>query len=478
MEQTNEARAEDKPAYSMPRKEDEAARQQNQENKSEVKPPKEPDKPKKELTEEQRQKQKKFIVYPLMFIIFAVVMWLIFAPSKKEEEQGQSGFNTDVPAPADNALVSDKRDAYEQDLFNRKQDERREQMQDLASMFGSGEEQAEDMPMFDEPEVKPKSDYGGGGGSSRPTETIYASANAYRDMNRTLGNFYETPKEDPEKEEMRKELEELREMAYNRQTEKETADEQLALMEKSYQLAAKYMPQNQGQPFTGQPTVTTATESKPTETYKNGKAQMNTVGQVHERIVSGLSQPMSDSTFIAEYSKERNMGFHTAVGTATQTEKNTIRACVHDNQTIIDGQAVRLRLLEPMRAGETVIPQNALVTGMGKITGERLGISITSLEYRGLIIPVELTVIDSDGQEGIFIPGSMEIDAIKEIAANLGGNLGTTINLNQQSAGDQLLTDLGKGAIQGTSQYIAKKMRTVKVHLKAGYNLMLYQKKQ
>ena len=98
-------------------------------------------------------------------------------------------------------------------------------------------------------------------------------------MNRTLGNFYETPKEDPEKEEMRKELEELREMAYNRQTEKETADEQLALLEKSYQLAAKYMPQNQGQPFTGQPAVTTATESKPTEAYKNGKAQVNTVGR-------------------------------------------------------------------------------------------------------------------------------------------------------------------------------------------------------
>ena len=238
------------------------------------------------------------------------------------------------------------------------------------------------------------------------------------------------------------------------------------------------MPQNQGQPFTGQPAVATAAESKPTEAYKNGKAQVNTVGQVHERVVSGLSQPMSDSAFVTEYSKERNIGFHTAVGTAVQTEKNTIRACIHDNQTVTDGQAVRLRLLEPMRAGETVIPQNALVTGMGKITGERLGISITSLEYRGLIIPVELTVIDSDGQEGIFIPGSMEIDAIKEIAANLGGNLGTTINLNQQSAGDQLLTDLGKGAIQGTSQYIAKKMRTVKVHLKAGYNLMLYQKKQ
>lgn len=451
---------------------------QVQENKSEVKPPKEPDKPKKEQTEEQRQRQKKLIIYPLMGLIFAVVMWLIFAPSEKEKTQEQVGFNTDVPAPTGNKLVNDKQTAYEQEMLNRKQQERREQMQDLASIFGSAEEENAEIPAFDEPREEPKRGYGGGG-SVRPEETIHASANAYRDINRTLGNFYEIPKEDPEKEEMRKELEELREMAYNRQTEKETADEQLALLEKSYQLAAKYMPPGgQGQPMPGLPSDLTAAHAKQTEDYKNGKAQIRRVGEVRERIVSGLSQPMDDSAFIAEYSRERNMGFHTAVGTAEQSEKNTIKACIHDDQTITDGQAVRMRLLEPMRIGETVIPRNVPVTGTGKIAGERLGISITSLEYKGLIIPVELTVMDSDGQEGIFIPGSMEIDAIREIAANLGGNLGTTINLNQQSAGDQLLTDLGKGAIQGTSRYIAKKMRTIKVHLKAGYNLMLYQNKQ
>lgn len=454
--------------------------EQIQEPKNEVKPPKEPDKPKKELTEEQRQKQKKFIIYPLMGIVFIIVMWLIFAPSDKEKAQEQVGFNTEVPTPADNKLLDDKQTAYEQEMLGRKQEDRRNQMQDLASMFGSGESETSTDALYDEPQAESKNTYYGGG-SARPKETIHASANAYRDMNRTLGNFYEQPKEDPEKEEMRKELEELREMAYNRQTEKETADEQLALLEKSYQLAAKYMPQNQGQAVPGQPAavaVSSAPETNPSDAYKNGKAQMNTIGEVRERVVSGLSQPMSDSVFIAEYSRERNMNFHTAVGTTGQAEKNTIKACIHESQTITDGQAVRMRLLEPMRAGETVISKNTLVTGTGKIAGERLVISITSLEYKGLIIPVELTVIDSDGQEGIFIPGSMEIDAIREIAANLGGNLGTTINLNQQSAGDQLLTDLGKGAIQGTSQYIAKKMRTVKVHLKAGYNLMLYQKKQ
>lgn len=454
--------------------------EQSQEIKNEVKPPKEPDKPKKELTEEQRQKQKKFIIYPLAVIVGIVLVWYIFAPSETEKAQEQVGFNTDVPIPTDNKLVDDKQTAYEQEMLNRKQEERRNQMQDLASMFGGGEDGDTEMPSIDEPQAEPQRSYGGGGGSARPKETIYASANAYRDMNRTLGNFYETPKEDPEKEELKQKLEELNARLEQKEaTPQTTMDDQIALMEKSYQLAAKYMPQGQGQPVPGQPSnVTTTANSKPSEAYKNGKAQMNTIGEVREQVVSGLSQPMSDSVFIAEYSQERNMGFHTAVGTTNQSEKNTIKACIHENQTITDGQAVRMRLLEPMRAGETVIPKNALVTGMGKIAGERLGISISSLEYKGLIIPVELTVIDSDGQEGIFIPGSMEVDAIKEIAANLGGNLGTTINLNQQSAGNQLLTDLGKGAIQGTSQYIAKKMRTIKVHLKAGYSLMLYQNKQ
>lgn len=449
-----------------------------EENKIDVRARSEPDKPKKELTEEQRQKQKKFIVYPLMFIVFAVVMWLIFAPSETEETQEQKGFNTEIPQAADNKLMDDKQTAYEQELMSRKQKERRNQMQDLASIFGNGEEESTEMPTIDEPQAEPKRNYGGGGGSVRPKETIHASASAYRDINRTLGNFYETPKEDPEKEELKQKLEQMQEqMAQIQSTPQSTMDEQIALMEKSYELATKYnQGQQQGMQPNLQPIVSSPVE-KDTELIKNGKAQINNVGEVRERVVSGLGQPIDDSTFIAEYSKPRNMGFHTAVGNTGQTERNTIKACVHDNQTITDGQAVRLRLLEAMRAGTTVIPQNTLVTGIGKIGGERLSITISALEYKGLIIPVELTVVDTDGQEGIFIPNSMEMSAIKEVAANLGGNLGTTINLNQQSAGDQLLTDLGKGAIQGVSQYISKKMRTVKVHLKSGYKLMLYQNK-
>lgn len=447
------------------------------ENKIETKACSEPDKPRKELTEAERQKRKKLFIYPLMVALFIGAMWLIFAPSDKDKakEQEQAGYNTEVPSPTNKQMVGDKQSAYEQELMERKQEERRSQMQDLASMFGSDDEYEED---YSEPYTEPQRSYGSGGGSSRPRETIYASANAYQDINRTLGNFYETPKEDPEKEEMRLKLEELNARLEQAESPRNAMDEQLALMEKSYELAAKYLPSGQsGAMPPTQPTVSVTETAKPVEAYKNGKAQMTPIGQVQQRIVSGLTQSVNDSEFVADYSQERNMGFHTAVGTEGKSEKNTIKACIHDNQTITDGQAVRMRLLEPMRAGETIVPRNALVTGMAKIQGERLGISITSLEYEGLIIPVTLTVIDSDGQEGIFIPGSMEMSAIKEVAANMGAGLGSSINISQQSAGDQLLTDLGKVAIQGTSQYIAKKMRIIKVHLKAGYNLMLYQQK-
>ena len=41
-----------------------------------------PEKPAKELTEQQIQQRRKMIVFPLMLLVFAAIMWLIFAPSE------------------------------------------------------------------------------------------------------------------------------------------------------------------------------------------------------------------------------------------------------------------------------------------------------------------------------------------------------------------------------------------------------------
>ena len=266
-------------------------------------------------------------------------------------------------------------------------------------------------------------------------------------------------------------------MSAEQQSPAITVNDQMALLEKSYQLAAKYMPaggNGQSASVTHTSGNETASERKAVSTGRNGKAMAFPVRQVSGQVVSALAQPMSDSTFRSEYVKERNYLFQTAVGTISQTERNTISACVHNNQTVMDGQTVRFRLLEPMSVSGREIPRNALVVGTAKLQGERLAIVISSLEYSGNIIPVELSVYDTDGQAGIFIPGSMERSAAKEIAANMGTSVGSSVNISTD-AGAQLASDLGKGLIQGTSQYFAGKMRTVKVHLKAGYKVLLYQ---
>ena len=410
-----------------------------------------------------------------MGLLFAGSMWLIFAPSEKEKAEAAqgTGFNTEMPLPAESGIIADKRTAYEQARMEEKQKERRAQMHDLADLFADKEQDketaSEDFDLLNpEAGVQPTPSYGGGG--SRPKQTIRSSAAAYEDINRTLGNFYEMPADDPEKEELRERIEELEAMmARQSAPEGSTLDDQVALLEKSYELAAKYMPAGQG--GESQAAATGKPEQKPS---RNSKAVAVPVNQVTTSVVSALAQPMDNAEFMRSHATERNYGFNTAVGNTEAAEKNTIAACVHGNQTVTDGQSVRLRLLEATNVGGVLIPRNTLVVGAARVQGERLGVEITSLEYCGSIIPIELSVFDSDGQEGIFIPNSLEVSAVKEIAANMGSSLGSSINISTD-AGAQLASDLGKGVIQGTSQYIAQKMRTVKVHLKAGYKVMLYQ---
>lgn len=417
--------------------------------------PKKEDKPKRELTPQQVQQRRKMIVFPLMFLALAGCMYLIFAPSGKEDVNVESvgGFNADIPLPAEDGIIADKQKAYEQAMISRKQQDKIQSLQDFG--FTGDDEMEEpqaEIDLMPEDDAKPQR----GGGAS--------SAYAYRDINRQLSTFYETPAVDEEKEDLKRQVAELTDRLQQQQNATPTADDQMALLEKSYELAAKYMNGGQGQ--VAQVPVTGGIDHKPDAVA---------VQAIRETTVSGLQQPMSDADFIRAYSQPRNYGFNTAVGTGYAMGKNTVAACIHQDQTLVDGQAVKLRLLEPMQAGNIVVPKNTLVAGTAKVQGERLDILVSSIEYAGNIIPVELAVFDTDGQKGLSVPSSMEQEAFNEAMANIGSGLGTSISF-AQSAGQQVAMDVTRGLLQGTSGYLAKKFRTVKVKLKAGYKVMLYAK--
>ena len=427
-------------------------------------------KEKKQLSPQELQKRKKLIIFPLMFLAFAGCMWLIFAPSSKDEVKPDEigGFNADIPLPKEDGIYSDKKTAYEQESMKAKQEDRMRSLQNFGFTLGEENKVTDNLSLTaDLPEEKPvnntRSYYGGS--SSRSGSYVQSSAYAYQDINRQLGNFYETPGKDPEKEELAKKIEELEARLYERENTQNTAEEQLALLEKSYELAAKYM--NGGQ----EQAVKQVTPTAPIQ----GKVQALPVKAITETTVSGLQTPMSDAEFIAAYSQPRNFGFNTAVGTGASMGKNTILACIHEDQSVMDGQNVRLRLLEPLQAGNIIVPKNTLLSGTARVQGERMDISISSMEYNGNIIPVELAVYDSDGQKGLSVPSSLEMQALNEGMANIGAGLGSSFTVNQ-NAGAAIVSDLTRGVLQGGSQYLSKKFRTVKVNLKANYQVMLYTK--
>jgi conjugative transposon TraM protein len=422
------------------------------------------------LSVEQKQRMKKYTVFALMGIICAGCLWFIFAPSDDEKaKQGQqSGFNANIPDPKNETMIGDKRDAYEQEQIQQKQAERMRSLEDFSALLGGETAQpAGDLVLLDD---EPKPAKPSGGTKSRMPSSIESSARAYQDVNRTLGNFYESPKNDPVKEKLQADLEELRERLDEQERRKNAADEQLALMEKSFQMAAKYMPGTAG---TNEASADPSSESVAVGKHNvPGKTAAVSVTQAREQTVSLLQPEMSGLEFIEAYGQPRNMGFVTDVGETTAGTRNTLSACVQENQTVTDGQSVRLRLLEPMRAGHMTVPRHTLLAGTAKIQGERLFISIHFLEYRGTIIPVELSVYDTDGQAGIFIPDLQGMNAAKEIAANMGTSAGTSFNINSD-AGEQFVADMGRNLIQGVSQFTARKLREVKVHLKAGYRVYL-----
>ena len=432
------------------------------------------DESKPKLSNEQKQKMKKYAVFCLMGIICAGCMWFIFAPSadEKAKQELQAGFNADIPMPKEEGIIGDKASAYEQEQMKQKQAERMRSFEDFSSLLGNeNPKQTDDLVLLtdDAPPARK-----GGGTSPAPKPTpVQNSVNAYRDINRQLGSFYETPKNDPEKEELKRKMEELQARMDETENRKNAVDEQMALMEKSFQMASKYIPMNVGTNGTSGTNATeqiTATGNAGTNV--SGKTPVVPVSQFVEQTVSALPQEMSGKDVMLALAQPRNMGFFTATAEISKEWKNTISACIHADQTLTDGESVRLRLLEPMRAGKMLVRENTLLSGFAKIQGERLQITVASMEYGGNIIPVEMSVYDTDGQRGIFIPDTKEINAGKEVAANLGTNAGTSISLSSD-AGEQFAADMGRSVIQGVSQFFSRKMREVKVNLKAGYRVFL-----
>ena len=375
----------------------------------------------------ERQKMMKYlIVMPAAVLCGIVVVWILYSSLDNSDEKVGDAFNTEIPEGENDGMKSKAEEYAAADAAR----ERENQQQAIAVLDTLASQSTDTVEQ---------------------TSAIELSAQTYQDVQASLNDFYipETSTS-ADMAELQARIDELEAQNALAQQQAEQPD-QMEMLERSYQLAAQYMGNGNGGNY----------QAPQQQQEEKGKRNVQPVAQVNRSVVSSLSA-----------SSER--GFHTSVGTRPSASKNTIAAVVAGDQTITNGQSVRLRIVEPMWIGNRLIPRNTTVVGAARLQGERLEVEITSVECEGSVYDVELQVYDSDGQEGINIPESMESDALHEIGANMGSTMGSSINISTNT-GAQIASDVGRGLINGVSQYLTKKMRTVKVHLKAGYRVMLHQ---
>ncbi|MDV3709427.1 conjugative transposon protein TraM [Elizabethkingia anophelis] len=418
-------------------------------------------------TQSKADKLKKPLIFGLMGIVFVGCMYLIFKPSEDKNEIESLGLNDAVPQATEAGLQSDKQKAYEQEMLEQKDKEKRNALTTLSDYWNTDSSQSMEEEL---PEEEESYRYGSERNSGRYGNS---TLNSYRNAQSTLGSFYQD--NNSETTELRRQLDELKEQLADRDIPKAaTIDDQLALMEKSYQMAAKYLPQ--GSTSTSEALPVNNSNASGTATT-NQKEHFVAFTSMRKNTVSALYREPTDSAFLADWSQTKNRGFYTA-GSIEQVvqPKNSIKASVHETQTIVGETGVRLRLLEPAQTPQRTIPKGTIVTANAKFQGGRLQLKITSIELEGNIIPVDITIYDLDGQQGLYVPYSPEMNALTEMAGNMSQQSGTSLMLTQ-NAGQQVAADLSRGVVQGVSGYFAKKVRTPKVTLKAGHQVFLVSKK-
>lgn len=152
-----------------------------------------------------------------------------------------------------------------------------------------------------------------------------------------------------------------------------------------------------------------------------------------------------------------------------EPQSNLIKAIIDEDIKAVDGSRVRLRLLDDIEIGSVVMPKGsyiyAIMSGFGS---QRVKGSAKSLLYKDELIKVSLSIYDTDGLEGLYVPSSSFRETSKEVASSaMSGNM----SMNQGSY-DNSLAQWGMQAVQNayqrTTNAISKSIKKNSAKLKYG----------
>lgn len=192
-----------------------------------------------------------------------------------------------------------------------------------------------------------------------------------------------------------------------------------------------------------------------------------------EQVFIMSKQPVKNNISLLDTSKSKKHTENKFYGLEEETnteEQNTVEAVVHQTQTLVNGAVVKMRLLNDIYLNGSLIPKGNFVFGTAELNDERLEININSIRNNNSLFTVKLEVYDMDGLPGIYIPGAISRDVAKQSADN-------SLQLMELTSVDpSFKAQAAATGINAAKSLLSKKVKQVKVLVKAGYKVLLRDK--
>jgi conjugative transposon TraM protein len=377
---------------------------------------------------------KKNLLLILVIIIGLVAIYYVFS-SDSNSGQGEK-IETELPAP-ENEELPEKEKAYIDDALN--------------NLSLSGDiDGVDDLVMLDS---VPAQVDALGAALERSKVNEAALRESLKNISNSTANAKARNRQQEEQDAILREQENLKRQLREKEAELQSA-----------KVAARL------NVFLNKDTVLRATNSEHDEYDNSVTTSVSAIPYNHGDIATTLGR-----------SRERRGGFYGM--SHVEVPRNSIKACVFGAQVVGDGQSLRIRLLEPMMVSGQLLPAGSILSGTCRITTDRLLVSIQSIECNGVITRVALEVYDNDGLQGLYVPGSLELEAGREVGSDIANSVGSaaasqTSMFSQQSASEQIKADVGRGVVQGTFRFIGKKLQVIKVTVQDKHLLFLMTQKQ
>jgi conjugative transposon TraM protein len=228
-----------------------------------------------------------------------------------------------------------------------------------------------------------------------------------------------------------------------------------------------------------EPPPQSAIEKDPMQVFRQQMAYMDSIRKAEDPVYLAKQKELAKAKAVEAKPEEKPLMVTKA--DAGLADFNTIRpekdqtfimAIIDENVTGYADSRIRLRLLEDIMAGGTLIKKGAylyaLISGFG---GQRVSLSVKSILYENQELPVRLDIYDLDGLKGLYVPQSAFRDFTKDASNNTIQGVSIADN-GTGSAASQLLMSTTDKIFESTSSAIAGAIRKDKARIK--YNSYIY----